>query len=184
MKRFPRLCPLLFAFTLLSTPLFAEDFKSLPPTKVQNPDTGYLATTDAFRGIKYGSAVSSLTGMKLDMDQGPIKLYTRKGEKLFLGPVKLEAVVYHFFNDKFYGVSLHTDNLASTQLLLRVAQTLFGNGSNPNGEQEIWKGKKLSAIYSVNPENHSGVLILHDNALESEKETFLSKASEDALKDL
>lgn len=184
MKRFLRLPILLLAFSLISVGFAAEDYKKIPPTADQHPETGYLATAEGFRGIKYGTSISGLAGMKLDTDEGVIKHYTRKGEKMFLGPVKLESVVYSFFDGKFYGVSLHTDNLASTRLLLRVAQSLFGNGSNPNGEQEVWKGKNLSAIYSIHPENRSGVLILQDNVLESEKETFLAKASTEALKDL
>jgi hypothetical protein len=190
MKRFLRLSFLPLLVVLVSTSLPAQtnkpltDNKSVPPTPTQHPVSGYLATADGFRGIKYGTELSSLTGFKLDQDQGAIKFYIKKNDKLTLGPIKLEAIVYHFFNDKLFGVSLHTNTEGSTESLLRVAQTLFGNGSNPNESQEVWKGKKISAIYSVNPKDESGVLLLLDNALESEKETYLAKASEEALKDL
>src|SRR5580693_10501922 len=68
-----------------------------PPTPAQ---TSKLDTTTGFRGQKFGTAFSEFQGLTLDKDEGDLKLYTKKDENVQLGPVKLQTIIYHFFQDK------------------------------------------------------------------------------------
>src|SRR3984957_16671367 len=84
--------------------------------------TTKLDTTTGFRGQNFGTTFSQFQGLTLEKDQGALKLYTKQSENLQLGPVKLETIIYHFFQDKFFAVSLHTHDRDDTMRLLRVAQ--------------------------------------------------------------
>jgi hypothetical protein len=64
-----------------------------------------LDATTGFRGQNFGTSFSDFQGLTLEKDEGDLKLYTKKDENLQLGPAKLETVVYHFFQDKFFAVS-------------------------------------------------------------------------------
>src|SRR5271165_6286977 len=112
--------------------------------------TTKLDTTTGFRGQKFGTPFSEFQGLTLENDEGDLKLYSKKDENLQLGPVKLERVIYHFFKDKFFAVSLHTQERDNTLRLLRVAQAAFGPGNwRPNAKDDLdqtWLGKTAEAF--------------------------------------
>ena len=147
-----------------------------------------LDTTNGFRGQKFGTSFSDFQGLTLEKDQGDLKLYTKKDENLQLGLVKLETIVYHFFQDKFFAVSLHTQDREDTLRLLRVAQAAFGQGnSRPNAKDDLdqnWMGKTAEAFFNVNPKTEEGSLIIRDNQIGSEVEAYWQKLTSDAANDL
>ena len=62
---------------------------------------------DGFRGIKWGTPLSKLNDMIYnDSISDRLKMYTRIGDKMFVGNVKLEGVFYNFLDGKFSGVIL------------------------------------------------------------------------------
>jgi hypothetical protein len=131
---------------------------------------------------------SEFQGLTLDKDEGDLKLYTKKDENLQLGPAKLQTIVYHFFQDKFFAVSLHTENRDNTLRLLRVAQKAFGLGDwRANAKDDLdrtWQGKTAQAFFNVNPKSEEGSLILRDNQIGSEVEAYWEKLTTDAANDL
>ncbi|MET0224444.1 MAG: hypothetical protein ABW346_08725, partial [Terrimicrobium sp.] len=90
---------------LVSTTGIAEDTQT---EKVAPGSVAYLDSLAGFRGIKFGTAFSEFTDLTLDQDHGKLKLYTKTNEDLKLGLARLDTIVYHFFDDKLYGVSIHT----------------------------------------------------------------------------
>jgi hypothetical protein len=156
-----------------------------PPTPVQ---TSKLDTTSGFRGQKFGTAFSEFPGLTVDKDEGDLKLYTKKGEDLQLGPVKLETVVYHFFQGKFFAVSLHTQDRDNTLGLLRIAVAAFGPGNwRANAKDDLdqtWLGKTTEAFFAVNPKTEEGSLFIRDNQIGSEVEAYQEKLTNDAANDL
>jgi len=147
-----------------------------------------LDTTIGFRSQKFGTAFSEFQGLALESDEGDLKLYTKKEDNLRLGPVKLEAIVYHFFQDKFFGVSLHTANRDNTLGLLRVADAAFGEGSeHANAKDDLdrsWEGKSADAFFNVNPKTEEGSLFIRDNQLATQVETYREKLTKEAANDL
>ena len=163
----------------------AKEPNNLP---VPPEHTTRLDTTTGFRGQKFGTSFSEFQGLNLDRDEGDLKLYTKKDENLQLGPVKLETIVYHFFQDKFFAVSLHTQDRDNTLRLLRVAQAAFGQGNErPNAKDELdksWLGKAAEAFFTVNPKTEEGSLLIRDNQLGSEVEAYWEKLTNEAANDL
>ena len=150
--------------------------------------TKKLDTTAGFRGQKFGTLFSEFQGLNLDREEGELKLYTKKDDNLQLGPVKLETIVYHFFQDKFFAVSLHAQNRDNTLSLLRVAQAAFGRGNQrENAKDDLdrsWLGKTAEAFFNVNPRTEEGTLFIRDNQIGSEVEAYREKLTNEAANDL
>jgi hypothetical protein len=150
--------------------------------------TQKLDTTTGFRGQKFGTEFSQFQGLTLEKDTGDLKLYIKKDENLQLGPVKLTTIVYHFFQDKFFGVSLHTENRDNTLGLLRVAIAAFGQGDqSSNAKDELdrsWDGKSVEAFFNVNPKTEEGSLLIQDNQLAAQVEEYREKLTKEAANDL
>jgi hypothetical protein len=147
-----------------------------------------LDSLSGFRGQKFGTPLSEFQGLSLDKDKGDIKLYVKKDENLVLGPVKLETIVYHFYQDKFYAVSLHTQERDDTLSLLRVSLLAFGAGNQrPNARDELdqsWLGKNAEAFFNVNPRTDEGSLFIRDNQLSAEVEAYREKIAQEAASEL
>jgi hypothetical protein len=147
-----------------------------------------LDSTTGFRGQNFGTSFSEFQGLTLEKDEGDLKLYTKKDENVQLGPVKLQAIIYHFFQDKFFAVSLHTQDRDDTLRLLRVAQAAFGPGNwRPNAKDDLdqtWLGKAAEAFFAVNPKTEEGSLFIRDNQIGSQVEAYWDKLSNDAANDL
>ena len=160
-----------------------------PGKKTAGPEPATkLDTTTGFRGQKFGAAFSQFQNLTLDRDEGDLKLYTKQDENLQLGPVKLGTIVYHFFQDKFFAVSLHTDTRDKTLGLLRIAVAAFGEGNqNPEAKDDLdrsWEGKNAEAFFNVNPKTEEGSLIIRDNQLSTQVEQYREKLTKEAANNL
>ncbi len=167
----------------------AKEPNAKEPTDQSGPErTKRLDTTSGFRGQKFGTSFAEFEGLNLDREEGELKLYTKKDANLQFGPVKLETIVYHFFQDKFFAVSLHTQNRDNTLGLLRIAQVAFGRGNQrANAKDDLdesWIGKTAEAFFTVNPRTEEGSLFIRDNQLGSEVEAYREKLTNEAANDL
>ena len=104
--------------------------------------------------------------------------------------MKLETIVYHFFQGKFFAVSLHTQDRNNTLRLLRVAQVAFGPGTERSGTKErdeldkSWLGKAAEAFFNANPKTEEGSLFIRDNQLGSLVEAYWEKLTAEAANEL
>jgi hypothetical protein len=150
--------------------------------------TGKLDSLTGFRDQKFGTPFSEFQGLTLEQDKGAIKLYSKKDDNLTLGLVKLQAIVYHFFQDKFYAVSLHTGDRENTLGLLRVAVAAFGTGDRrQNAADDLdqsWQGKSAEAFFNVNPRTDQGSLFIRDGQLGGEVEAYRDQATKEAADQL
>lgn len=157
-----------------------------------SPPPNKLDSAKGFRGLKFGAPKSDFQGLTLEEDHGDIKLDARKDDNLALGPAKLEAIIYYFFQDKFYAVSLHTADRENTLLLLRIAQTAFGFPDRRPGTEvgagdqldQSWQGQVSEAIFTVTQKTDEGSLLIRDNQLGSQVEAQLGKSVHEAADDL
>lgn len=165
-----------------STAVFAED----APSKTINPgSTAYLDSLNGFRGIKFGTPFSEFKGLSIDQDRGQLKLYVKKqGEDLNLGLAKLTTIVYHFFDGKFYGVSLHATDVADTRTLLAIVSTGFGNGEKLDELNSIWQGETAWAQFSQNPSTGEGTLFIGNCELSRQLGAYEQKAAVEAAAQL
>jgi hypothetical protein len=143
-----------------------------------------LDSITGFRDLKFGTPFSDFQGLTIEKDEGDIKLYSKKDDNLALGPAKLQAIIYHFFQDKFYAVSLHTEDRDNSLYLLRIAISAFGPGShNSNSKDDLdqaWIGKNGEAFYNINPRTDEGSLFIRDGALAAQVEAYKDNLAKEA----
>jgi hypothetical protein len=171
----------LAASLLVLTTGIAED---TPPEKIAPGSVAYLDSLAGFRGVKFGTSFSEFQEMALDQDHGKLKLYTKKDEDLKLGLARLETIVYHFFDDKLYGVSIHTTDPANTQTLVAIAGTGFGQGAKLDQQNTIWQGEKAWAQLSQNPGTGEGTLFIGDCELSRQLGEYEQRAALEAAAQL
>lgn len=161
--------------------VIAED---APQEKVNPGSIAYLDSLAGFRGVKFGTALSEFKDLSVDQDHGKLKLYTKQGEDLKLGLATLSTIVYHFFDDKFYGVSVHTSDPANTQTLVAIAGTGFGPGAKLDPQNTIWQGETAWAQLSQNPGTGEGTLFVGDCELSRQLGQYEQQAAVDAAAQL
>jgi hypothetical protein len=147
----------LAASLVFSSAVIAQD---TPTEKINPGSVAYLDSLNGFRGVAFGTEFAKFSGLTVDQDRGKLKLYTKKGEDLTLGLAKLGTIVYHFFDGKFYGVSLHAVDIADTRTLLAIVNTGFGAGVKLDPNNTIWQGQKAWAQFSQNPGSGEGTLFI------------------------
>jgi hypothetical protein len=171
----------LAASLVVVTTMIAEETQQ---EKASPGSVAYLDSLAGFRGVKFGTALSEFKDLSLDREHGKLKLFTKKDENLKLGLATLGTIVYHFFDDKFYGVSLHTTDPANTQTLVAIAGTGFGQGAKLDPQNTIWQGEIAWAQLSQNPGTGEGTLFIGDCELSRKLGEYEQQAAAEAAAQL
>ena len=94
---------------------------------------------DAFMGIKWGAAASTVENLQEVRKEANVKYYVKPGEIYTINNINLGQPIYGFFNDKFFAAFInidsdeHVDALKSfldaaygpVRAQLRVTQTIY-----------------------------------------------------------
>jgi hypothetical protein len=132
---------LIVALLLISMSGFAftqpEDFK--PGTE-----------PDGFRGIKWGTPISTLNGLDQVWDGGNRKYYERKSDRLEIAGAKLHRIIYTFWQGQFSEVKVDIlkdygnpqDEFANFKILRGVCLDRFGSRRKAivGSEEYSWFG--------------------------------------------
>lgn len=111
-----------------------------------------FAEVDGFRGIKWGTTLSSLDNtlnyVATDPELGGIKKFTKKDDKLKIGEADLERIEYTFWNDTFCGVRIYVKGQKNFNALKNATFEEFGKGKQilPNTENYIWTEKETTIM--------------------------------------
>lgn len=160
------------------SPVFAQESPAVssgPTPDQQEPkydeaaDRAKLLNLDkvpGYGGLKFGADFST-KGFKLEQDRGALKLYKKTDEKLLIGPAVLEAVIYHVYDGKLYGVAFHTNDGQDSLALKSILINAFGTGQNSadDGPSTIWLAKKNGVLFDINQSNGDGSVFLFDQKL-------------------
>ncbi len=135
----------LFCLLLISSPGFAQAGNGQPGTFKPGSEP------DGFRGIKWGTHVSTLTDMVKVWEDGDRKYYERKGDELEIGGAKLHKIVYIFWRDLLYEVRVailkdhgnSKEKLANFNLIKEMCFDKFGERKKPilGKEEYSWIGQ-------------------------------------------
>jgi len=152
----------------------------------QKDNEEYLAKLDGvpgFGGIAFGADIDPLKKtLKVEQDRGPLVIYKKDGADLSFGSALLDEVLYYFYEGKFYGVALHTDDGQDTLALKEVFQFAFGPGQSPgdSAPTTAWIGKKNGAIFDINLSSGEGSAFLFDQKIHDQYLTYQSQSAEKA----
>ena len=174
----------------IASAAFAQDAPkdpTQPPSKEDSPtNIAQLDAVKGYGGLAFGSDFSSAKNLVLEQDRGPLKLYKKKDEKLVIGPVLLETILYYYFEGKLYGVAFHTNDGQDTLNLKGIFAFAFGEGqdSDDSGPSTIWIGKKNGALFDVNTSTGDGSAFLFDHKLNDACLKYETEASQKAAEQL
>jgi hypothetical protein len=191
--------------TLAMTLAFAQDkpaAKTAPtahpavkePGPTEMGHVHYLDYKNGFRGVKFGSASSAISGLSLVRESGAMKIYQKSGEMLTLGACNLDHIYYHFVDDKFMGVSLFPKDSDDGQALREIFEIAFGSGATAkphadagehkqHADEFFWRGKVANARISYT-EAHQAEAWIGNNDLQDAYGKVQKKIAEEAAASL
>ncbi|MCK4244574.1 MAG: hypothetical protein KAX20_03005 [Candidatus Omnitrophica bacterium] len=147
---------------------------------------GFQNEPDGFRGIKWGTDISTLKDMEYfwtDPSYGGIKIYIRKSEDLHIGEAKLKRIGYGFWRGKFCDVWVITKSSVNWVGLRDAVFEKFGRGYQDNEfiEYYVWGGKITLMSLEYNEVSKEGKLhILSKEIYKQQKAYQKQKAKEGA----
>ncbi|MCX5834952.1 MAG: hypothetical protein NTV99_10685 [Deltaproteobacteria bacterium] len=113
-----------------------------PPQRL--PNTAFPNEPDGFRGIKWGTKITRLSGMEFVRSEGAEKYYIRPDDKLKVGEAVVERITYGFYRDEFFKVTIYVKGLKNYLDLKQTFSGVYGEGDNVFGKDfYTWPGKQV-----------------------------------------
>jgi hypothetical protein len=142
---------------------------------------------DGFRGIKWGTDVSTLKDMELKSKRGLYAFYTRRGDVLQIGSSKPQSIVYIFWDGKLSTVQISTEGNDEYNRLKESTFDKFGKGKlskdddYPDDIDFIWHGKLTLMRLSYTQKSKEVVLSMRSAELFNKERLYKQqKARENA----
>jgi hypothetical protein len=163
---------------------------------------------DGFRGIRWGTEISTLKDMeKVEQDKSPnrdLVWYTRKGDTLAIGEVRLETILYSFWMGNFESVWIDFKGdqnfetlkkelfeqfgkvLESEELMKKMDKEAWREPSTIEHAEAFyaWWGKNTEMSLSYSKERHKGTLYINSRMISEERRAYeKQKEKEKRLKE-
>ena len=164
------------SFTLTSGPAPAA-----PPAPMFSYDYTFKpgSEPDGFRGIKWGTDIATLDPlhtMEVIAIVGPFTYYKKLKEDLHLVNVKLDDIVYEFWNGKFSGVIIKVKGERQFDVLRNYCFARFGEGQRSKALQQMnvpeyyYNGVKTRMYLKYSDFDYAGDLSLYSIAMLSQQQ--------------
>jgi hypothetical protein len=160
-----------------------------------------------FRGIKWGTEISALTGMeKVEEEKSPssdLVWYAKRGDTLAIGKAKLRNIFYAFWLGNFESVWIDFEGDDNFETLKRELFQQYGKvlesaeimenmkkktRTEPlrieqRGEFYAWEGKETEMSLSYSKDRHVGTLSMNSRKISEERRGYeKQKEKEERLK--
>jgi hypothetical protein len=137
-----------------------------PPKKTLNQHK-----QDGFRDLNWGSNLAMLNDfVELRSDTGleEVKEYIREGDILKLGDADLKSIVYSFWRDQFYTVTVWTEGKTNYISLRNEAFKQFGAGqrSDPSLERYLWSDASTDRMLKFMKDTQVGMLWMRSKKID------------------
>jgi hypothetical protein len=107
---------------------------------------------DGFRGLSWGDRIGDMQGMSLHkkgkVGGVPLEVYSRDEDPMRYGEARLTKLLYGFYNDRLYMVSMVTRTPSDYRALKKEAFGRFGEPTAglDNLDKYKWKGDRVTVI--------------------------------------
>ncbi len=113
--------------------------------------------------LKWGDRVANVADLEIKQTDSGLKEvleYVRPQDALKLGDAKLTSVVYAFWRDQLYTVTIWTRGQANYHSLRNAAFAQFGNGTriDRSGEAYLWSDGPSDVMLEYSKEDQHGML--------------------------
>ncbi len=134
-------------------------------------DNALVLRPDGFGDLKWGARLAAVKGLeKRQTDSGLNEVieYVRPADVLKLGEAALTTVVYAFYRDQLYTVTIWTQGLANYKALRDTVFNQFGQGikSEYSGEKYLWSVGLTDAMLKYQNDDKYGMLWMRSNDLD------------------
>jgi len=138
------------------------------PLPTQKPLT---LCKDGLADMKWGVPRASVSGLKIKPTDSGLKdvtEYVRPNDLLKLGRATLKTVVYAFWRDQFYTVSIWTQGREDFMALRDTVFMLFGQGARIDGpgEKYLWSGSNTDVMLKYTRDDQYGLLWMRGKELD------------------
>jgi hypothetical protein len=105
---------------------------------------------DNFRGVKWGTEVSSVSGLSQIASDGDLVFYEKGNDRLQLDEVKLDQVIYGFHKGRFYMGMIYFP-AAGFNRVQEIMTRQFGQPAKPDNTPSklLWDGSEVSVLLAL-----------------------------------
>lgn len=126
---------------------------------------------DGLAGMKWGSRLANVRGLEIKQTDSGLKdviEYVRPNDSLKLGEATLKTVVYAFWRNQFYTLSIWTQGQENFKALRDSVFHHFGKGTriDGSGEKYLWSGSDTDVMLKYTPDGQYGVLWMRGKELD------------------
>ena len=153
--------------TQINQPTNSDSAAQLQP---EPPGKTLVLGTNGFNGLKWGIRRSDLKGLEqrqTDSGLDEVIEYVRPADTLKLGQADLKTVIYAFWRDQLYTVTLWTQGPENYQALRDAAFSRFGKGAriDEDGEKFLWSQDPTDAMLKYDKESQYGMLWMRSSEI-------------------
>ena len=144
--------------------------QKIPPYFEKTEDAGF-GTSDGFRDLPWGSGLSDIAGMtatETDTGLAGVVGYIRPNDVLRIGEAEITNIIYSFWHDQLYTVTIWTQDYSNYEALRSAAFERFGEGSRRNEsiERYIWSDRLTDRMLEYVKEGKYGILWMRSRDLD------------------
>ena len=118
---------------------------------------------DGFRGVKWGSDVSSLRMMQfirdVTTDFGGISIYRNIDDEMKIGEATVQEIKYYFWRNKFFKITTSANDQMNALNLYRACMDNFGDRVDIYHDTYTWTGKTTTVQLSGAFDAYSQIVI-------------------------
>ncbi len=143
----------------------------------------------AFRGMKWGDPLTKKGFTTLQKKRSlneDYKLYIKNSEDLEIGSGKASSIIYHFWKNKLYSVTILFEGYANFMGILEASKEKYGNPSDIPGklpDQYLWLELQMTFVaISYFKDKNSGFLSMTSIKLMEQKDDWEKKKAKEKSK--
>ena len=115
---------------------------------------------DGFRGIKWGTPASSVSGLNQIADDGNLLLYEKSDDQLQMGEVRLDQIIYGFYKSRFYMGMIYFPSVGFKRIEEMMTRQL-GQPVKPDNTPSklVWDSDNVSVLLTLGEKSDQGRLV-------------------------
>ena len=115
---------------------------------------------DDFRGIRWAAQASSVSGLNQIAGEGNLALYEKSDDRLQMGEVRLDQVIYGFYKGRFYMGMVYFPAFGFKRIEEMLTRQL-GQPARPDNTPSrlIWDGDNVSVLLTLGDSSDQGRLV-------------------------
>lgn len=126
---------------------------------------------DGFDDLTWGAGLGKVRGLEKKQGDSGLKdviEYVRPKDRLELGDAALQSIVYAFWRDQLYTVTVWTRGLSNFKALRQAAIKQFGPGAcpDPSIQKYLWSDGPSDMMLEYSQESQNGMLWMRGKELD------------------